>query len=72
MDVMTVPHYSRQVGSRLAERAHRVADRLERITDSFESRNRQFDEALQVSDDQTMGRDYPGPEAGCGHVRLLS
>ena len=71
MNAMTAQSPASQMSLRLAKRAHRVADRLERLTDTFDSRNRDFDEALHLPDDQPMGRDYPGPEAGCGHVRLL-
>jgi hypothetical protein len=40
------------------------------LADSVEDRNRAYDEALAASEVHPPRR-YPGPEAGCGHVRLV-
>ena len=69
---MTVPHNASQRASRLGETAYRVAELIDRVTDSFDGRNRAFDEALDVPEREPLGREYPGPEAGCGHVRLIT
>lgn len=68
---MTVQRDAHHAGSRFGQTAHRVAEWVDDVVDAFDGRNRAFDEALAAPEDEPLGREFPGPEAGCGHVRLL-
>jgi len=57
--------------SRFRPRANRLALLMDQVFDSLEDRNRAFDEALGVQRDQPSIREFPGPRAGCGHVRVI-
>lgn len=71
MHSMAVQSGASEASSRFGQTAHRVAGWVDDVIDAFEGRNRAFDEALAAPEEEPLGRDFPGPAAGCGHVRLL-
>ena len=62
------PHGGAPVGR--GHRGDRIAELIERLSATVEGRNRDYDAALDVAD-EPIGREYPGPPAGCGHIRLV-
>lgn len=68
---MTVQRDANHASSRFGQTAHRVVEWVDDFIDSFDGRNRAFDEALAAPEDEPLGHEFPSPEAGCGHVRLL-
>jgi hypothetical protein len=68
---MTVQRDFNRAGGRFGQTAHWVAEWIDDVIDAFDGRNRAFDEALTAPEREPLGREFPGPQAGCGHVRLL-
>ncbi|HEY5154205.1 MAG TPA: hypothetical protein VIJ47_05690 [Acidimicrobiales bacterium] len=68
---MAIQRGASEAGSRFGQTARWVAEWVDDVLDAFDGRNRAFDEALAAPEDEPQGREFPGPEAGCGHVRLL-
>ena len=68
---MTVQRPVTHAGGRIGQTAHWVAEWIDDVIDAFDGRNRAFDEALAAPEGELLGSEFPGPAAGCGHVRLL-